>query len=36
MAKHLNGKTFAFRVDNDYSVENFCGSMLVMPIDKAI
>ena len=40
-AKYLRGETFAFRVENAlvYSLENFCGSMLVefaiLPIDKA-
>ena len=29
MAKHLRGKTFVFRVENAYSLENFHGSMLV-------
>ena len=40
MAKHLRGKTFAFRVENGYLLENFRVSMLVcrliLPIDKAI
>ena len=29
MAKYLKGKTFVFRVENDYSLENFHGSMFV-------
>ena len=29
MAKHLRWKTLAFRVENGYLLENFCGSMLV-------
>ena len=29
MAKYLTGKTFAFRVENGYLVENFRGSILV-------
>ena len=29
MAKYLKGKTFAFRVENDYSLENFHDSMFV-------
>ena len=28
-AKYLRGKTFVFRVENGYSLENVCGSMLV-------
>ena len=28
-AKHSRGKTFAFIVENGYSLENFCGSMLI-------
>ena len=39
-AKHSRGKTSVFRVENCYSPENFCGSMLVdlhtPPIDKAM
>ena len=33
-AKHLWGKTFAFRVENNYSLENFLVSMLILPINK--
>ena len=29
MVKHLRGKTFMFRVENGYSLENVRGSMLV-------
>ena len=29
MEKHLRGKTFAFRVENGYLLENFHGSMLL-------
>ena len=29
MAKHLRGESFVFRVENGYSLENFCGSMLI-------
>ena len=29
MAKHLREKTFTFRVENGYSLENFCSSILV-------
>ena len=29
MAKHLRGKIFAVRVENGYSLEKFCCSMLV-------
>ena len=28
-AKHSKGKTSVFRVENGYSLEKFCGSMLV-------
>ena len=28
-AKHSRGETFTFRVENGYSLENFCSSMLV-------
>ena len=35
MAKNSMGKTFAFKVENGYSLEKFCGR-LILPIDKAI
>ena len=34
-AKHLREKTFTFRVENDYSLEIFRVSMLILPINKA-
>ena len=36
MAKHLRGKTFVFRVENGYLLENFHISRLIMPINKVI
>ena len=40
MTKLMRGQTFTFRLENDYSVDNVCGSMLaelyILPINKAI
>ena len=33
--QNISGETFAFRVENDYSLENFHISMLILPINKA-